>query len=254
MPETPAKVNPYHYFLATRLRSRLILKHYSSRDRGVMIDAGCGAGYITSLLGESGFIVGVDRDKASLTQAAHKGRFACADLSRLPFKNGSCDSLLSSEVLEHLTDEMPALREFRRVLKQGGEAFITVPCTEGALSRSPLRRAGHDLPGLEFHHRSGYSLKELTALLERAGLKVLGHRYCTGIFSELMVEWSKAAYLKGHKGFRSQSEGMRLARSPLWTLYVTLIFPLIYAFGILEDEVFNRLFKGHILMVRAQAI
>lgn len=52
----------------------------------------------------------------------------CADLSR--FADESVDDIYASHVLEHLgyAEKLPrALREWRRVLKKGGRARISVP-------------------------------------------------------------------------------------------------------------------------------
>jgi len=45
----------------------------------------------------------------------------------LPSPDNSLDIVLSSEVVEHLPDPMPALKEMRQVLKPGGYAVITTP-------------------------------------------------------------------------------------------------------------------------------
>jgi len=51
------------------------------------------------------------------------------DVSRLPFASGAFDFAISVAAYHHLRhreDRLAALRELRRVLKPGGEAFITV--------------------------------------------------------------------------------------------------------------------------------
>lgn len=50
-----------------------------------------------------------------------------ADVTRLPFEDGSFDAVLCSHVLEHVRDEPAALRELRRVLRPGGWAAIMLP-------------------------------------------------------------------------------------------------------------------------------
>ncbi len=54
-------------------------------------------------------------------------RFAGGDLFNLPFADNSLDIIVSSEVVEHLPDPYPALREMARVLKPGGYAMVTTP-------------------------------------------------------------------------------------------------------------------------------
>jgi SAM-dependent methyltransferase len=50
-----------------------------------------------------------------------------ADVTDLPFEEGSFDSVLCSHVLEHVPDEAAALAEVRRVLRPGGWAAIMLP-------------------------------------------------------------------------------------------------------------------------------
>jgi SAM-dependent methyltransferase len=45
----------------------------------------------------------------------------------LPMADASADVIVATDILEHLDDDLVALREFYRVLKPGGHAVITVP-------------------------------------------------------------------------------------------------------------------------------
>ena len=50
-----------------------------------------------------------------------------ADITRLPFADGSVDVIICSHVLEHVPDDRRALRELRRVLRPEGWAVLLVP-------------------------------------------------------------------------------------------------------------------------------
>ena len=50
-----------------------------------------------------------------------------SDIIKIPEPNASFDTILCTEVLEHIPDPIAALSEFHRLLKSGGEVIITAP-------------------------------------------------------------------------------------------------------------------------------
>ena len=53
------------------------------------------------------------------------------DLTRLPVRDGAADALVCYHVLEHVPDDLAAMRELARVLSPGGVAFVQVPIRRG---------------------------------------------------------------------------------------------------------------------------
>ncbi len=49
------------------------------------------------------------------------------DITSLPFSDGAFDRIIASEVLEHITDDVQAMRELYRVLDSDGTLAVTVP-------------------------------------------------------------------------------------------------------------------------------
>ena len=49
------------------------------------------------------------------------------DIHNMPFKNNTFDVVLCNHVLEHVKDDILALKEIRRVLKKGGYSILQVP-------------------------------------------------------------------------------------------------------------------------------
>ena len=50
-----------------------------------------------------------------------------ADVTKLPFEDGTFDVIISNHVLEHIPEEQKCLAEFQRVLAPQGRAFLTFP-------------------------------------------------------------------------------------------------------------------------------
>lgn len=243
------------YFLGTRLRQRHIVRLLRPSAQDTILDIGCGIGYFFFLLKDKGYsVIGMDSDVSSLKTARsyQNGKFICADIRNLPFKNESFTVLLASEVLEHLPSEGAAVAELYRTLAKNGMLLVTVPCSEGLLSFSPFRLLGHNKKGPEFHYRSGYTKNRLCSLLEMGGFTIEKYAYCTGILAELVVQFSKIGYLHKYKKISGQADFSKPQNSLLYKIYKTFIFPIAYAIGILEDDLCNRFLKGHILIVRAR--
>ncbi len=111
-----------------------------------ILDLGCGAGRdvyaLAQMVGEAGFVVGVDMTEEQLAVArAHQGYHAKAfgyaasnvafhegyieKLDDLPLDAGSFDIIVSNCVLNLAMDKPAVLREAYRLLKPGGEMYFS---------------------------------------------------------------------------------------------------------------------------------
>ena len=98
------------------------------------------------------------------------------DATQLPFDDASFDVVITSEVLEHIQDDVAAIAEMFRVLKPGGIFAATVPAWLPEKINWMLSDDYH-APKAEGGHVRIYSKTELAAKLRAAGLGVLGtHR------------------------------------------------------------------------------
>ena len=89
-----------------------------------ILDLGCGKGRFAAHLAHRGAeVVGIDLSAAMLAHASGIDR-AKASARRLPFADSTFDAVIAVEVLEHVGDVRPVLREARRVLRPGGRLAV----------------------------------------------------------------------------------------------------------------------------------
>jgi SAM-dependent methyltransferase len=126
-----------------------------------ILDAGCGSGRNMVDLARHGTVTGIEFSPPSVALARERDRGAVIEGSVLdmPFDDDAFDLTLSLDVIEHLQDDVAALRELRRVTKPGGVLLVTVPAYQWLWS-------GHD--EINHHHRR-YNRRTLLAAAESAG-------------------------------------------------------------------------------------
>jgi SAM-dependent methyltransferase len=90
--------------------------------KGVVLDVGCGRRpYQKSFFAGATRYIGTDY----LSDRSQPDVISSA--LQVPFAAGSFDTVVSTEVLEHVPDPLRALREMERVLKPGGYVILSTP-------------------------------------------------------------------------------------------------------------------------------
>lgn len=126
-----------------------------------VLDVGCGPGNTLRRLAPLARTFGAEYSEVGLAVARGRGlaRLVAADSVRLPFACEAMDAILALDVIEHVRDDVAALREAWRVLRPGGVLLVTVPAFMA------LWRSHDELYG---HHRR-YSKSGLLAAVHAAG-------------------------------------------------------------------------------------
>lgn len=126
-----------------------------------ILDAGCGSGRNMVELAHHGTVTGLELSPTSVRLARDRsvGEVIEGSLLEMPFDDRSFDLTMSLDVIEHLSDDVAALSELRRVTAPGGALLVTVPAYQWLWS-------GHD--EINHHHRR-YNRRALVAAAERAG-------------------------------------------------------------------------------------
>ncbi len=103
------------------------------------------------------------------------------DIHHMPFSENTFDSVLCNHVLEHVTDDIAAMKEIARVLKPGGYAILQVPffapVPDTTFSDPSItdRRKREELFGQDDHVRR-YG-KDYRVRIELAGLEAIEDRF-----------------------------------------------------------------------------
>jgi SAM-dependent methyltransferase len=112
------------------------------------------------------------------------------DATRLPFADATFDTVVTSEVLEHIQDDVAAIKELHRVLKPGGTLGVTVPTWWPEKINWMLSDEYH-APKSPGGHVRIYSATELKAKLRAAGLDVFASHHAHALHSPYW--WLKCA-------------------------------------------------------------
>ncbi len=120
--KTPASIYQEHlnrYLFASRL----------IREKTVL-DVACATGYGSNILKDkANFVIGVDVQKKVILYAKeHYGQpnvyFLVADATKLPFRNGVFDVIVSFETVEHLRNHFAFSYECARMIKKSGDIHL----------------------------------------------------------------------------------------------------------------------------------
>jgi SAM-dependent methyltransferase len=145
-----------------------------------VLDAGCGEGVLIDEYAGRLDITGVDANYSSANVVS-------GSVAALPFPDASFDRALCLDVLEHLQfdDQPQAFAELFRVLRPGGELFVSVPNLAHLQSRIQFLLRGRLIrTASEYKHPGDRPVVEYLQLGRRAGFTVAARH---GIFPTVPV-------------------------------------------------------------------
>jgi SAM-dependent methyltransferase len=159
----------------TALRLAAVRELVQPRAGDRVLDLGCAAGAVTHFLSTFGCEpVGVDSEPEAIERARAlfpRLRFEVADVTALPFPDGSFDKAVAADLVEHLVDDDldRMLVEVRRVLRPGGTLSLYTPNPAHPIERLKERDL---LLAQNPTHVGLRRADELGRALARAGLEV----------------------------------------------------------------------------------
>lgn len=189
------------------IRAQVMGSRYAAQHAsGVLVDIGCGQAPFRHIFGARvSAYFGIDcPDTASILGGSRADILGVAQA--LPFRSASVDTILLTEVLEHLPEPLHVLRELQRILKPHGVLILT----------APLFYNVHGAPYDFFR----YTPDGLRVVLEQSGFRVVELRP-QGYFGTtlgLLVNNFITIRLESH----------RLLRLIRWTMLLPIL-PLVFA-------------------------
>lgn len=165
-----------------------VLSILKTMPPGRLLDAPAGEGALSAQLRESYDVVPIDIDENFFKLTGLP--FRKADLNKpLPFDDSSYDYVVSIEGIEHLENPFLCIREFSRVLREGGSLILTTPNIMSVKSRTrflfysyhdffrfikPAEDFRHALPEYDHEHINPMTLMEVRYAMKKAGLEIAG--------------------------------------------------------------------------------
>lgn len=161
------QVERYHWWWhGRRLLLSILIDHYGGNPQK-LLDIGCGTGETLVFLKKTYpnlDLYGVDNSAEAIRYAkARKLKNIClGDVTHIPFPNASFDIVLLLDVLEHVKNDLTALKEIKRVLKPNGQLFLTVPAL-------PFIMSAHDR---DQGHKRRYTKRGIRKLVSQSHLTI----------------------------------------------------------------------------------
>lgn len=159
-----------HYIdRASRAHAMDALLRFLPTQAAVVMDIGCSSGYmLEALQGKltGATVIGADYVRGPLEQLAQRMPtmpLLQFDLAKCPLPSACLDAVVLLNVLEHIEDDLAAIRQVARILKPNGIAVIEVPAGPNL----------YDIYDKRLLHFRRYRMNDLVARLESQSLRVL---------------------------------------------------------------------------------
>jgi SAM-dependent methyltransferase len=192
--EEMAAIDENHWWYRARRRivSDIITRYVAPPAAAQIAEIGCGTGSNLPILEKFGAVTAVEPDTHARAHASGRSNAKIVEGSLpnvLPLNDGSLDLAVMLDVLEHVDDDLAALKAVAAKLKPGASFLLTVPAM-------PMLWSPHDE---EHHHKRRYTKDTLQTVMNKAGLKVEMMSYFNTLLFPVIASVRAIKVLTGDK-------------------------------------------------------
>ncbi|MEO7573745.1 MAG: class I SAM-dependent methyltransferase [Acidimicrobiales bacterium] len=190
--EEHAQLESDHWwFVGRRDILESVLTRYlptSGADR--ILDVGCGTGGMLPMLAQFGTVEGMEGEPLAVEHCQATYRGFDVRVGQIPADvpaDGTFDLVTAFDVIEHLDDDVGALRALRSAVRPGGTVAVTVPALQWLWS-------DHDTVN---GHRRRYTRRRLREALDAADLDVVHVSYFNMVLLPIVATARLAQRVRG---------------------------------------------------------
>lgn len=204
----------YQYVRKRTLRKkRRLVQRVTGMGKAHLLDIGSGTGAFVSEMAFHGwYVTGLEPDEGARQVAKKEYNIELKDMDQFfHLPAGSFDAITLWHVLEHVHELSAYVQQLKSLLKEKGKLFIAVPnYTSKDASIYKECWAAYDVPRHLYH----FSPRSMQILMEKHGLKLLGHKpmwYDSFYISMLSSKYKNGKtnfFASFFNGFRSNLKAM----------------------------------------------
>lgn len=147
-----------------KIISFFIQKYLKDKISPRILDVGTGTGRTFEFLSKYGEVTGIDNSDEAIKFCSKRNitDVIKTDVRTIPFEDFSFDIVIAMDIIEHLDEDIIAVREFYRVLRKDGVLLLTVPAFMFLWGR-------HDEINM---HRKRYNIWQISQIIKKAGFQI----------------------------------------------------------------------------------
>ncbi len=170
-----------------------IAKYVSSTSQ-IILDVGCGSAWVAKKYSTDSKVVSVDisikNTSEALRRYSNKNHAAVvADVFNLPFKPESFDTIIASEIIEHLANPALFIQNLLLLLKPDGKLIITTPYNE----KIEYQLCVHcNKPTPKHAHLHTFNLENIKLIIPKDKhyqTLVFGNKYLGRLRTHILLGW-----------------------------------------------------------------